>query len=163
MVSLIRYALFREADVDGSGEVTFDEFQIVVRKKLNLAPAEMPEARLRALWCALDADNSNAIRVDELAKLDARELHNRGTQRLAEGDLAGAEIKEGSDREDLVAVEEHDGHWHRCRVARGAADPYGHGRLGALAERIGDSVPVDLATLSSDERMTIDHEGSGAD
>jgi tetratricopeptide (TPR) repeat protein len=28
---------------------------------------------------------------DELAKLDARELHNRGTQRLAEGDLAGAE------------------------------------------------------------------------
>jgi len=29
--------------------------------------------------------------VDELAKLDARELHNRGTQRLAEGDLAGAE------------------------------------------------------------------------
>jgi hypothetical protein len=43
MVSLIRYALFREADVDGSGEVTFDEFQIVVRKKLNLAPAEMPK------------------------------------------------------------------------------------------------------------------------
>jgi tetratricopeptide (TPR) repeat protein len=29
--------------------------------------------------------------VDELAKLDARALHNRGTQRLAEGDLAGAE------------------------------------------------------------------------
>lgn len=28
---------------------------------------------------------------DPLAKLDARELHNRGTQRLAEGDLAGAE------------------------------------------------------------------------
>jgi len=28
---------------------------------------------------------------DELTKLDARELHNRGTQRLAEGDLAGAE------------------------------------------------------------------------
>ena len=69
MVSLIRYALFREADVDGRGEVTFDEFQIVVRKKLNLAPAEMSEARLRALWCALDADDSNAIRVDELAKL----------------------------------------------------------------------------------------------
>ena len=69
MVSLIRYALFREADVDGSGEVTFDEFQLVVRKKLNLAPAEMPGARLRALWCALDADDSNAIRVDELAKL----------------------------------------------------------------------------------------------
>lgn len=29
--------------------------------------------------------------VDELAKLDARALHNRGTQRLAESDLAGAE------------------------------------------------------------------------
>ncbi len=28
---------------------------------------------------------------DEFAKLDARELHNRGTRRLAEGDLAGAE------------------------------------------------------------------------
>jgi hypothetical protein len=69
MVSLIRYALFREADVDGSGEVTFDEFQLVVRKKLNHATAEMPGARLRALWCALDADDSNAIRVDEFAKL----------------------------------------------------------------------------------------------
>ena len=29
--------------------------------------------------------------ADELARLDARELHNRGTRRLAEGDLAGAE------------------------------------------------------------------------
>ena len=29
--------------------------------------------------------------ADPLAGLDARELHNRGTQRLAEGDLAGAE------------------------------------------------------------------------
>ena len=45
MVSLIRYAFFREADVDGSGEVTFDEFQLVVRKKLNLAPACLPDCR----------------------------------------------------------------------------------------------------------------------
>ena len=30
-------------------------------------------------------------RPDVIAGLDARELHNRGTQRLAEGDLAGAE------------------------------------------------------------------------
>ena len=37
---------------------------------------------------ALAADKAPA---DELAKLDARELHNRGTQRLAEGDLVGAE------------------------------------------------------------------------
>jgi hypothetical protein len=29
--------------------------------------------------------------TDPLAGLDARELHNRGTRRLAEGDLAGAE------------------------------------------------------------------------
>ena len=29
--------------------------------------------------------------ADDLRKLDARELHNRGTRRLAEGDLAGAE------------------------------------------------------------------------
>ena len=36
----------------------------------------------------LAADKAPA---DELAKLDARELHNRGTQRLAEGDLVGAE------------------------------------------------------------------------
>ena len=31
------------------------------------------------------------VRPDAIAGLDARELHNRGTRRLAEGDLAGAE------------------------------------------------------------------------
>ncbi len=40
----------------------------------------------------LAAAASGAEKVtDPLAGLDARELHNRGTQRLAEGDLAGAE------------------------------------------------------------------------
>ena len=29
--------------------------------------------------------------ADDLGRLDARELHNRGTRRLADGDLAGAE------------------------------------------------------------------------
>ena len=40
----------------------------------------------------LSAAATGAEKVaDPFAGLDARELHNRGTQRLAEGDLAGAE------------------------------------------------------------------------
>ena len=45
-------------------------------------------ARAAALAAALLAADPPA---DDLRRLDARELHNRGTRRLAEGDLAGAE------------------------------------------------------------------------
>jgi tetratricopeptide (TPR) repeat protein len=74
---------------------------------------------------------------DELARLDARELHNRGTRRLAEGDLAGAE-------EAL-----------RASLARDADDlrppalhNLGHVRFGQGKAGLGGKTAGDVAELS---------------
>ena len=47
--------------------VTFDELTDVVRRKLHKGPSKMSDSALKALWCALDADDSNAIQKDEMA------------------------------------------------------------------------------------------------
>lgn len=59
--------LIAELDEDKSGFVTFDELKHVARSKLGLTAEELPGKQLRALWCALDADDSSSIKIDELA------------------------------------------------------------------------------------------------
>ena len=56
--------VFREFDKDGSGVITYDEI-LLVRNKLKLP--DLSNDTLKALWCALDADNSNQIEVNEFA------------------------------------------------------------------------------------------------
>jgi hypothetical protein len=60
--------LFNEVDEDHSGAITFDELSVVVRRKVGLKPHQISEQELRALWCALDADDSDTIKVDEMFK-----------------------------------------------------------------------------------------------
>jgi hypothetical protein len=57
---------FNEIDVDHNGAITFDEFRRVVRAKLKFGQDELPPRQLKALWVALDVDDSDAIRVDEM-------------------------------------------------------------------------------------------------
>ena len=52
---------------DGSCFVSFDELRHVARITLAIPPSELAEARLRALWCLLDGDDSNAILMEEIA------------------------------------------------------------------------------------------------
>jgi len=59
------HQLFVEVDVDGSGFVTYDELEHATRTKLRLDKAELPEDALKALWCVLDADDSDAVQADE--------------------------------------------------------------------------------------------------
>ncbi len=59
--------LFADIDADGSGFITFDEFEAVIRKKLQIKKGKLPEDRLKALWCAIDADDSNQIHVNEFS------------------------------------------------------------------------------------------------
>ena len=61
------FNLFKELDEDGDSMVTFDELESVVRKKLRKGSAKMSDNALKALWCALDVDCSNAIQKDEMA------------------------------------------------------------------------------------------------
>ena len=57
--------LFNEVDEDRSGTITFDELKRVVRKKLRLPRGSLSELELRSLWCALDSDDSCALKLDE--------------------------------------------------------------------------------------------------
>lgn len=62
------FQLFNAVDEDGSGSITYDELDMVVRKRLELKKAMLPELKLKGLWCVLDADDSNAIMADELTR-----------------------------------------------------------------------------------------------
>ena len=74
------FNLFREADEDGSGFITFDELEDILRKKAKVKPAALPDGMLRALWCALDADDSNQIMPQEMGKFLKRngEIKSKG-------------------------------------------------------------------------------------
>lgn len=66
-VSHTWFNLFAEVDKDGSGFVTYDEMYHVVRFKLEKGPKLLGNNKIKALWCALDADDSNSIQKDEMA------------------------------------------------------------------------------------------------
>jgi len=74
---------------------------------------------------------------DELALLDARQLHNRGTRRLAEGDLAGAE-------EALRAALGRDVDAHRPPSLHNL----GHVRFGKGKAALGGKTAGDVTELS---------------
>ena len=58
------YNLFSEVDEDGSGFITYDELHRVMRTKLHKNKTEMPDKQIKALWCSLDINDSNAIDKD---------------------------------------------------------------------------------------------------
>ena len=59
------FKLFRHVDRDGSGLVAYDEFCAMVRDVLKMPERDMPSARLKALWLALDTDGSGHINSGE--------------------------------------------------------------------------------------------------
>ena len=54
--------------VAGSGMIAYGELRQGLRQQLRLSKAELPEARLRGLWKALDADASGWISCGEFGK-----------------------------------------------------------------------------------------------
>ena len=54
--------------LQGSGEITYDELCEVVRHKLRVSSTAMPDNAIKALWCALDADDSNQLTMSEFGK-----------------------------------------------------------------------------------------------
>lgn len=57
--------LFRLIDADASGQISFDEMCRMTREELQLLPADMADASLKAVWLALDKDRSGYISAGE--------------------------------------------------------------------------------------------------
>ena len=66
------YALFKEVDDDESGLITYDEMRTVVRKKLKIPGSQIPDEKLKALWCVLDEDDSDHIAAVEFGRFMKR-------------------------------------------------------------------------------------------
>lgn len=81
------YHFFREMDDDDSGLLTYDEVVTLARKKLRLSKAEISDNTLQALWCWLDADDSDTVAGLEFSRFMALEgpdiLHSgKGSEHL---------------------------------------------------------------------------------
>ena len=55
------FKLFRHMDDDGSGRITYAELSAVIREELRVSTREVPETHLRAVWAAIDADQSGSV------------------------------------------------------------------------------------------------------
>ena len=64
------FKMFRKVDGDGSGLISYDEFVEMVRGDLQLSAKVMPQARLQALWLALDTDGSGYLSSGEVRAPD---------------------------------------------------------------------------------------------
>lgn len=66
------FKLFKLMDDDGSGRITYDELNAAVRGTLKLDRSALPDAKLQAVWKALDEDNSGFISAGEFGRLMKR-------------------------------------------------------------------------------------------
>ena len=59
------FRLFKHMDDDGSGLISFNEFEGMVREELLLDEKELPVKTLKKVWLALDSDGSGRLKVGE--------------------------------------------------------------------------------------------------
>lgn len=62
------YLLFKAADTDQSGRISYTELKEIVRGPLQFSKAELPAPKLKALWKALDEDSSGWISAGEFGR-----------------------------------------------------------------------------------------------
>ena len=92
------YNLFNEADLDGSGFITYDELEDVTRRRLKQGPSSLSDDRLKALWCALDVDDSNSIMPEEMGKFLKRgrvEHKSKGPSNLNKKSIELGQVTDG--------------------------------------------------------------------
>ena len=104
----------------GSGYITYDEFRRVSLVKLSL---EMSESEVRALWCALDADDSNQLQKNEmgaflrLAPTDTNaglDAINAKRYRQTQADKRAAEEAEVKARSEVLSDDPNSVHVGLC-------------------------------------------------
>jgi len=57
--------IFNWMDDDSSGKISPEEFEDMIRGELKVAPEELSDEQLLAVWHALDDDNSGLVAMDE--------------------------------------------------------------------------------------------------
>jgi Ca2+-binding EF-hand superfamily protein len=62
------YKLFVHMDDDGSGKITFREFEELTRDKLKVSTSKVSDEQIRSIWVALDSDKSGFITAGEFGK-----------------------------------------------------------------------------------------------
>ena len=99
------FYLFRVVDADGSGRISYDEFERMIREPLKLKSGKLPNVKLQALWKALDEDDSGWISTGEFGrfmKLGAQQAADHVAQKVAKSKAAKAEearlVKEETDK-----------------------------------------------------------------
>lgn len=74
-------AWFGLFDTDDSGLITFEQLRTAVYKRLKMTRKEVGEDALKALWCALDPDDSDNMEVVEFSRF----MQRAGSWSLSKG------------------------------------------------------------------------------
>lgn len=72
------YKLFNHIDDDGSGKISFWEFEDMVRNELKVSASNLTNDQLQAIWRALDEDNSGLISCGEFGHFMRRGIQTKG-------------------------------------------------------------------------------------
>ncbi|KAL3910068.1 MAG: hypothetical protein SGPRY_009197 [Prymnesium sp.] len=62
------YRMFKLADGAGTGRISYDEFVLMVRRKLKVAPSMYSAEKMREVWCSFDEGHSGFITIGEFGK-----------------------------------------------------------------------------------------------
>ena len=93
-----------EIDQDRSGVVTYDELLDVVRHKLEIKASVLSTNDLKALWCALDTDDSNQLTPEEMGKFFKRGEVDRKARSLQRQQTLKREKRQSLGRDAMIAA-----------------------------------------------------------
>ena len=93
-----------EIDQDRSGVVTYDELLDVVRHKLEIKASVLSTNDLKALWCALDTDDSNQLTPEEMGKFFKRGEVDRKARSLQRQQTIILEKRQTLGRDAMIAA-----------------------------------------------------------
>ena len=124
------YRLFKHMDEHGSGRIALTELVEMVRTELRLKPREVPDAKLKSLWAALDEDASGFIVAGEFGRFikkgeaAVRALRPQMawkervalTRRLEAAEVAAALIKEKGAMAGMRAADDEQVHAAHCAL-----------------------------------------------
>lgn len=114
------YALFKHMDQDGSGMIAYGELREGLRQQLRLGKTDLPEARLRSLWKALDVDASGWISCGEFGKFMRK---GEGKGQKAKVREARARVQQKVKEKEAAARAEHEARVGRDLAAKFADVP----------------------------------------